>query len=58
MRKNDERHCPISGIKTIEQNNNNANFRSIIFDGDHSFCDAEKKRVYDFLDKELKKGTN
>lgn len=54
----DERHCPISGIKTIEQNNNNPNFRSIIFDGDHSFGDAEKKIVYDFLDKELKKGTN
>lgn len=54
----DERHCPISGIKTIEQNNNNANFRSIIFDGNHSFGDAEKKIVYDFLDKELKKGTN
>ena len=54
----DERHCPISGIKTIEQNNNNANFKSIIFDGDHSFCDAEKHIVYDFLDKELKKGTN
>ena len=51
----DERHCPISGIKTIEQNNNNPNFRSIIFDGDHSFGDAEKKIVYDFLDKELKK---
>ena len=58
MRKNDERHCPISGIKTIEQNNNNANFKSIIFDGDHSFCDTEKKIVYDFLDKELKKGNN
>ena len=54
----DERHCPISGIKTIEQNNNNPNFRSIIFDGDHSFCDTEKKIVYDFLDKELKKGNN
>ena len=54
----DERHCPISGIKTIEQNNNNPNFRSIIFDGDHSFGDAEKKIVHDFLDKELKKGTN
>lgn len=54
----DERHCPISGIKTIEQNNNNTNFKSIIFEGDHSFGDAEKKILYDFLDKELKKGTN
>ena len=51
----DERHCPISGIKTIEKNNNNSNFKSIIFDGDHQFGDNEKKEMYEFIDDILKK---
>lgn len=54
----DERHCPISGIKTIEKNNNNSNFKSIIFDGDHQFGDNEKKEMYDFIDDVIKKGSN
>ena len=54
----DERHCPISGIKTIEKNNNNSNFKSIIFDGDHQFGDNEKKEMYDFIDDIIMKGNN
>lgn len=46
----DERHCPISGIDKIEKTNNNSNFKSIKFDGDHQFGDNEKKIIYDFLD--------
>lgn len=51
----DERHCPISGIKAIEKNNNNSNFKSIIFDGEHKFDDNEKRIIYDFIDDTLKK---
>ena len=51
----DERHCPISGIETIERNNNNSNFKSIKFDGDHQFGDNEKKIMYEFIDDVLKK---
>jgi len=51
----DERHCPISGVKAIEQTNcNNSNFKSIIFDGDHQFADNEKKVIYDFIDEAFK----
>ena len=51
----DERHCPISGIEKIEKTNNNSNFKSIKFDGDHQFGDNEKKIIYDFIDDALKK---
>lgn len=51
----DERHCPISGIKTIEKINSNSNFKSIIFDGDHQFGNNEKKIMYDFIEEVLKK---
>ena len=50
----DERHCPISGIKTIERNNNNPNFKSIIFDGDHQFGGNEKNIIYRYIDDTLK----
>lgn len=51
----DERHCPISGIEKIERANDNNNFKSIRFDGDHQFGDNEKKIMYSFIDDTLKK---
>ena len=51
----DERHCPISGIEKIERANDNNNFKSIRFDGDHQFGDDEKKIMYNFIDDTLKK---
>lgn len=50
----DERHCPLSGIDKIEQKNQNDNFKSIRFDGDHQFGNNEKKIIYDYIDNELK----
>lgn len=50
----DERHCPLSGIDKIEKMNNNDNFKSIRFDGDHQFGDNEKKIIYDYIDDVLK----
>ena len=51
---NDERHCPLSGIDKIEQKNQNDNFKSIRFDGDHQFGNNEKKIIYDYIDNVLK----
>lgn len=50
----DERHCPLSGIDKIEKMNNNDNFKSIRFDGDHQFGNNEKKIIYDYIDGVLK----
>ena len=50
----DERHCPLSGIDKIEKMNNNDNFKSIRFDGDHQFGNNEKKIIYDYIDDVLK----
>lgn len=50
----DERHCPLSGIDKIEQKNQNDNFKSIRFDGDHQFGNNEKKIIYDYIDNVLK----
>lgn len=50
----DERHCPLSGIDKIEKMNNNDNFKSIRFDGDHQFENNEKKIIYDYIDDVLK----
>lgn len=50
----DERHCPLSGIDKIEKMNNNDNFKSIRFDGDHQFGNDEKKIIYDYIDGVLK----
>ena len=50
----DERHCPLSGIDKIEQKNQNDNFKSIRFDGDHRFGNNEKKIIYDYIDNVLK----
>lgn len=50
----DERHCPLSGIDKIEKMNNNDNFKSIKFDGNHQFDDIEKKIIYDYFDSILK----
>ena len=50
----DERHCPLSGIDKIEQKNQNDNFKSIRFDGDHQFGNNEKKIIYDYIDGVLK----
>ena len=51
----DERHCPLSGIDKIEQKNQNDNFKSIRFDGDHQFGNNEKKIIYNYIDDVLKK---
>ena len=50
----DERHCPLSGIDKIEQKNQNDNFKSIRFDGDHQFGNNEKRIIYDYIDNVLK----
>lgn len=50
----DERHCPLSGIDKIEKMNNNDNFKSIRFDGEHQFGNNEKKIIYDYIDDVLK----
>lgn len=50
----DERHCPLSGIDKIEKMNNNDNFKSIRFDGDHQFGNNEKIIIYDYIDGVLK----
>lgn len=50
----DERHCPLSGIDKIEQKNQNDNFKSIRFDGEHQFGNNEKKLIYDYIDDVLK----
>lgn len=50
----DERHCPLSGIDKIEKMNNNDNFKSIRFDGDHQFGNNEKKIIYEYIDDVLK----
>lgn len=50
----DERHCPLSGIDKIEKKNQNDNFKSIRFDGDHQFGNNEKEIIYDYIDNVLK----
>lgn len=50
----DEHHFPIKGINQIENMNKfNPNFISLKFEGGHSFEDAEKNRVYNWLEREL-----
>ena len=53
--KEDQRHCPIDGIKKIEDLVINDNFKSIIFDGGHEFNDNCKNIAYQYLDNILKK---
>ena len=53
--KEDQRHCPIDGIKKIEDLVINDNFKSVIFDGGHEFNDNCKNIAYQYLDNILKK---
>lgn len=50
----DDRHCPLDGVKTIEQRVTNGNLISIKFHDGHKFNDAEKETAYKFFDDNLK----
>lgn len=52
--KKDGKHCPLHGIKKIEDVVKNENFQSILFDGGHEFNAKCKQIAYNFFDDNLK----